>query len=568
MSLPQKHRDQTAELIKQSKEQIPAWLLNEGYYPEPYVLPPSFRVKDWSLLPEGRYKSHQELKKKNRAKISFPKTDLTEREFAVMHPHFYHDLVWEIEKAWDAIYKHLFNPDNKIYSYSFPIPVNKEGEGRKPLRSGRMIYEFLEMAENDLVAEAHQYSHLARLDITNFYPSIYTHTICWAWEGRNSEKGRNTCAEKDDEGKLLGNRLDKLFQYANDQRTVGLPIGPAISDLIAEIILSERDLKISRKIDQLIKDKELKGSFLATRFKDDYRILCNSEADAKRIIKVIIDTLKEFNFVVNEKKTEIQKLPDGLYRLHAIKYEPFSFRHPGNLNQEGNINFKAFENVLLQTLAIHREYPGTSLIEKFLSELFLNKRSKEKDENGQNIVIPIEERFILDFGDPSKDSYKKRVKKTVSLLFMLKNESPKSMGKVLSVFEWLLVFGNLDWFKDYLKEQIISEMKKAIQKDSDFELLWLLYLNCRHVLEINLQRIYHDLRKDGLIHPDRNQGTCKLFENPFIATLRRKKKNNRNIDNPFEETFQNITFFKKPEELKDTFLLEYLDVFDREENVN
>lgn len=558
MSLPREHRNRTAKLTQESKAQIPNWLLNEGYYPEPYVLPPSFKVKDWSLREEGRYNGHKELKngkKKDLTKISFPKTDLTEREFAVMHPHFYHDLVWEINQEWEAIHAFLFNPANKIYSYSFPIPVNEEGEGRKPLRSGRMIYEFLEMAENDLVAEAHQYSHLVRLDITNFYPSIYTHTICWAWEGRNGSEGREVCGKDTSESKW-GNRIDRLFQNANDKRTVGIPIGPVVSDLIAELILSERDLKISQTL-----DREIKSGYLATRFKDDYRILCNSEEAAKRIVKVIIDTLKEFNFVVNEKKTEIQKLPDGLYRPHATKYEPFSFRHPGNLTQEGKIHFKAFENVLLQTLSIHREHPGTSLIEKFLSELFLPKTETKE---GVKTTRTLEERFILDLGDYKSDTSIKRVKKTISLLFMLKNESPKSMGKVLSVFEWLLEFSKMDWFKDYLKDQIISEIRMAVVKNSDFELLWLLYFKCRHGFNIDIKRLYHDLRKEKLIHENRNQGTCDLLKNPFVANLRGKKTGKGNITNPFGENLDDIRIFIEPSELGNTWLLEYLDVFDRE----
>ena len=43
-----------------------------------------------------------------------------------------------------------------------------------------MIYEFLEMAENDLVAEAYNYKYILKTDIKNFYPSIYTHSIAWA----------------------------------------------------------------------------------------------------------------------------------------------------------------------------------------------------------------------------------------------------------------------------------------------------------------------------------------------------------------------------------------------------
>ena len=43
-----------------------------------------------------------------------------------------------------------------------------------------MIYEFLEMAENDLVADAHRFNYFIETDIKNFYPAIYTHSLAWA----------------------------------------------------------------------------------------------------------------------------------------------------------------------------------------------------------------------------------------------------------------------------------------------------------------------------------------------------------------------------------------------------
>lgn len=56
---------------------------------------------------------------------------------------------------WENIIEHIFHKDLKIFSYSFPIPVNDRLKGGlSPLRSGRMIYEWIAMAENDLVAES------------------------------------------------------------------------------------------------------------------------------------------------------------------------------------------------------------------------------------------------------------------------------------------------------------------------------------------------------------------------------------------------------------------------------
>ena len=51
-------------------------------------------------------------------------------------------------------------------------------------------------------------------------------------------------AFKDKTCELVGNKIDKIVQYANNGRTNGIPVGSAVSDLIAEIILSSIDSKI------------------------------------------------------------------------------------------------------------------------------------------------------------------------------------------------------------------------------------------------------------------------------------------------------------------------------------
>ncbi len=98
------------------------------------------------------------------------------------------------------------------------------------------------MAENDLVSEAFRFKHLFTTDVRNCYASIYTHSIPWALHTKqlaHDFKNRNDFT-------LFGNRLDKLFQNANDGCTNGIPIGPAISDLIAEVVLAGVDLALSR----------------------------------------------------------------------------------------------------------------------------------------------------------------------------------------------------------------------------------------------------------------------------------------------------------------------------------
>ena len=51
MSLPEKHFIETLNLLKKiDKTKIGKWLLEQGYYPEQYVVPPSFRVEKFDLL--------------------------------------------------------------------------------------------------------------------------------------------------------------------------------------------------------------------------------------------------------------------------------------------------------------------------------------------------------------------------------------------------------------------------------------------------------------------------------------------------------------------------------------
>jgi len=342
-SLVKQHFSETEKLIRQlSRDDVAYWLLNKGYFPESNILPPSFEVNDY-VLKDRPYNS--DIKNPARRKltsISYPKSLLTDRVFAVQDPRNYHDIVFYLHSEWDNILNRLYPENTKIFSYSMPIPVDTKNQGSVgSLRSGRMIYEWIQMAESDLVIDATSYKYLAKTDITNFYSSVYTHSVAWAIAG-----SRETAFE-DKEFALFGNKIDKLLQYSNDARTNGIPVGSILSDLIAEILLSWVDEKVSLELGDL--------DFLAVRFKDDYRILCNTEEDAKKVLSTISDELKKVNLSLNETKTQIFSLPDGLYRPHDREYFPHSLR------ERSKVSFKTFEHTLLIALDIHRRYPGTGI---------------------------------------------------------------------------------------------------------------------------------------------------------------------------------------------------------------
>lgn len=512
-----KHFKETEKLLRQvpSKE-IALWILNRGYFPEKYVLPPSFSVSDFKLNDSPYKKNLKELARRQLIKISYPKTILTSRVFGIQDPRNYHDIVFYLEKEWQSIVDHLFHENIQIYSYSFPIPITKnKSKTLSNLRSGRMIYEWLEMAENDLILDSGNYQFIVRTDITNFYSSIYTHSIAWALHGRDE-------ALKDKKCEYIGSKIDKLFQYSNDGRTNGIPTGSILSDLIAEIVLASIDRKISATLNQ----NKNKIDFLAVRFKDDYRFLCQSEYDAQQILKVVSNELSGYNLSINENKTFVQKLPDGLYRKHNRQY------FPHRLKRTKKIFFSVFEHTLLIALDIHRANPGTSILEKFISELFVKRKI-----NGN-----VEKKLKLVFST-SKEKRYKQVKKVIVLLFLVKRESEKLLCNILSVSEQLYIDHNQEYpdLKEYLKRTIESEIKIASDSGSVFSIVWLVFFS-RYI-------------KLGI----------KSF-NPIVCN--KEIQNNqfyKSIVNSQQFFFKDssINLFRKPKDCRDMTLANYLDIFDR-----
>jgi hypothetical protein len=499
MNLPKKHFLETQKLsLALSRDILSNWLLNYGYYPENYVLPPCFSINSFTLLTEPYFtisKNKYDPLLDQPITISFPKSLLTVRTYGIINPKIYHDLTHLITNNWKAVNEILFSEDLKIYSYSFPIPVIKNKlNNLSDLRSGRLIYEFLEMAENDLVSEAYKYRYLIKSDISNFYPSIYTHSLSWAIHTKEEIRKPGNRHNYT----YFGNCIDKLVQNANDGCTNGLSIGSALSDLISEILLTSIDVKSSK----MLTEQEI--DFIAVRFKDDYRILCKSKEDASNILHVLQQNLLEANLVLNEKKTFICDLPEGLYREWTSEYKKVSIK------QKGRFPFKIFEETLLAVLEIDKAIPGTGVIDRFLSDI----TTKE----GKLRVL-----FT-----------KKEKRKFISLLLLLKTRRPKVFPKILALMEQLYISTKEVDLQDFIKEIVNDLLVQKIksQEDDEYEIIWLLYFR-KKVLDI-----------DEILPP---------FKNPFIESVNQNKQ-------LFFQDFSDAPLFTDIYDIKKT-IYHYLKIF-------
>lgn len=400
----ERHRQTTRDLATSlSKRDIYRWIVKNGYFPESYVLPPCFAVvahpsrqrPNFVISGKGKYR----VDRFECVKVHFPKTRLTDRTFGLIHPRIHSDIAHHISLNWRAVVRAMVPTDSRVASYSFPVPINKRRPGRVGLlRSGRMIYEFLGMVDHDIASVAYRYAYLVKADIKSFYPSIYTHSIPWALHGKKKIRKKQNIYNY----QLLGNRLDKLFQNANDGCTNGVPIGPVVSDIIAEIVASAVDRALSRVLETKSVDCEI------ARFKDDYRILVKTEADGHKVVQHLQAALKEYNLELSDDKTTISKLPDGLFREWVSMYHAV---HPRGRKR---YSWKEFRELYLAVLRIDKSCPETGVIDRFLADIVSPKG---------HLRIPVNE---FNF------------RKVFSMLFLLATLHVKAFPKIVAIVESVL----------------------------------------------------------------------------------------------------------------------------------
>lgn len=139
-------------------------------------------------------------------------------------------------------------------------------------------------------------------DISSCFPSIYTHTIPWAVEGKANAKLRHNHWSDD---------IDKFCRETKFKETSGILIGPHAYNLISEIILCKVD-------EYLVND-----GFIFTRCIDDYCCYVKTIEEAEQFLLHLNKYLKEFELSINQKKTQIYPLPetsetDWIHRLNTV----------------------------------------------------------------------------------------------------------------------------------------------------------------------------------------------------------------------------------------------------------
>lgn len=275
-------------------------LLGQGLFPE--TLPPCFDAMDLKRALRGIVPTVRDRRFRKRSSPLVPyngtKHDGSRRAFATPNPIQYFHVCEFMYENWDRI-------ENKIKSSPFvvsqPKPANPDDD--RPV----LIPSLSNLTKE--ASEKLRYSPIiVRADISQFFPSVYTHAISWVAHGRDAAK-----ADQNPESTANDfNSLDYFIQHCQNSETRGVAVGPDAFRVVAEFIASEVDNKLSDACGERI----IGGA----RHVDDFFLGVATETDAQFVLSSLRSVLSEFHFQLNDTKT---KITSGLEPLNEVWAQDF-----------------------------------------------------------------------------------------------------------------------------------------------------------------------------------------------------------------------------------------------------
>jgi hypothetical protein len=312
-------------------------LFARGYFPKelprPFVTTPfANAVTAAAALPADFAKTASRRNNLPTAKIgrySLARVGLFRRSLGICNPLHYFHLCRELMQNWAAISPRVGGTPLAATSPDFK-PAGRAIDGKWP-----------QGARPDFAVDSRIGKRFVlQTDINRFYGGIYTHSIAWALHTKpvaKANRGLN----------LLGNRIDYWVSMGQDQQTVGIPIGPDTSLVLAELIMHRCDEALLNRL------PTIKGF----RFIDDYELSFQTRTEAEDAYHILEACLSEYELVLNAKKTEICELPLPLEKPWATELKLFEFRdtQAGQAADLSNYFSKAF--------LLHAEYPDDAVLQ-------------------------------------------------------------------------------------------------------------------------------------------------------------------------------------------------------------
>lgn len=252
----------------------------------------------------------------------------------------------------------------------------------------RLLYKFYDSRQ--FIKLEKKYAFLRKLDISNCFSSIYTHTISWAVKTKDVAKHQIGLSN-------FEQNFDKFMQHVNYNETAGIVIGPEFSRIFAEIIFQYIDLQIEKRLVSEEYKLKLYKDYEIYRYVDDMFVFSNKVDNLELIEKVIREELEPFRLYLNDNKekdflvpfaSDVSAAKDELQFLfnelsdcikiadNKISFEPLKTSYTRFINRLKNIIYRNNTSVFsIDSYVFHRL---KNMVKRLSNQnLSLNEESKK-----------------------------------------------------------------------------------------------------------------------------------------------------------------------------------------------
>lgn len=310
-------------------EKIPPFLTSEIFYNYTIANPRSYSAKP-----------QQYVYYENMRNINIP------RPFGIPTPFSYQSLCKCISDNWSNIQEHFRNQTNGQEYKISRIHIRKLKDKDEVFEMNYTNWELDGTPEPDLLIGK---KFVVKADISNCFPSIYTHSLPWALVGKEIAKSNRNKSE-------WFNQIDFCVQNTKHGETHGLLIGPHTSNLLSEIILTVIDKKLYDKGWRYIRNV------------DDYTCYVETCEDVEYFLADLQKELREFDLSINHKKTQIMELPEAAVEQWVRKINTISLD-----TAYGKVDFKHARAYMDFAIELMKENKGNSSVLKYAIKVLKGK---------------------------------------------------------------------------------------------------------------------------------------------------------------------------------------------------
>lgn len=195
---------------------------------------------------------------------------------------------------------HFIIEEKEVFIKAFKQDINSTS--RFFNQKDHISYKDTQYLKHKLLENSKYQLHI---DLSNFFHTIYTHSIPWIIEGYKKSK-----LNKNSNNPSMSNKLDSLIENCQSKETYGVPTGNLLTRIIMELYMSY--------FDELLRNKGLKFH----RYVDDFTFGFFNNEDKDSILSVMQKYCENFRLHINDKKTVLNTFP---YHSENSKGKIFDF---------------------------------------------------------------------------------------------------------------------------------------------------------------------------------------------------------------------------------------------------